>query len=202
MNATIQTKYGNIRISNGYYRISSKKERNYGKLLHRLIFEDFYGEIPEGFVVHHKDGNKLNNCILNLQLMKKSEHDRLHNEGDNNHRCWQGKHHSLETRKKISESKKGKLRGKEPKQTLINKSKSRNTTGFFKVIKQNKPLTKQGFLWIYHYKNNNKTKRLASTSLITLKTKVILRGLEWMIIDYKKAAATCNKYGYELNELI
>ena len=76
----MKSKFGNINIkSDGYYVISSEKEGNYGKYLHRLIYEELYGEIPQGYVIHHKDHNKLNNCILNLQLMKRGEHSSLHN---------------------------------------------------------------------------------------------------------------------------
>ena len=34
--------------------------------------------IKDDEVVHHKDGNKLNNKLCNLQVMTASEHARLH----------------------------------------------------------------------------------------------------------------------------
>lgn len=47
--------------------------------LHRKIWEDFHGKkVPKGYVVHHKDHNKLNNKIENLELMSRSEHQRHH----------------------------------------------------------------------------------------------------------------------------
>ena len=70
MNEVLHTKFGNAKINcRGYLAITSRKEGNNAKKLHRLMWEDFYGEIPEGYVIHHKNGNKLDNCILNLQLM-------------------------------------------------------------------------------------------------------------------------------------
>lgn len=36
---------------------------------HRLIYEMFNGEIPEGYFIDHVDGNKANNNILNLRLV-------------------------------------------------------------------------------------------------------------------------------------
>ena len=45
---------------------------------HRIIWERAFGKIPEGYVIHHKDGNKHNNDLSNLQLMKSSEHKALH----------------------------------------------------------------------------------------------------------------------------
>lgn len=100
----LYTKFGIAKIDRGYYRISSSKEGNYHKYLHRLIYENFYKcETPEGFVIHHKDGNKLNNCILNLQLISEHDHISLHKKGTN---------HSLESRMKMSKAKKGKYTGK------------------------------------------------------------------------------------------
>lgn len=96
----LHTKFGIAKVDREYFRISSSKEGNYQKYLHRLIFEDFYGiEVPDGFVVHHKDGNKLNNCILNLQLMREFDHRSLHHKGTT---------HTLEAKIKMSKAKKGK----------------------------------------------------------------------------------------------
>ena len=46
--------------------------------LHRQIWIDNFGEIPKGFVIHHKDENPLNNKLDNLELMAKGVHSRLH----------------------------------------------------------------------------------------------------------------------------
>ena len=184
MNTTISTKFGNIRLNNGYYCISSKKENNWGKLFHRLLFEDFYGSIPNGFVVHHKDGNKLNNCILNLQLMRKTEHDKLHNTGENNHKYWKGKHLSEEAKRKLSLSKQGQNNpnyGKHHSKSTLNKmSNALNTTGYFRVMKIKKDGVKQGFTWLYaYYDENGKRHRITSVDLDKLKEKVLVKGLEW-----------------------
>lgn len=92
----MRTKFGNAKISNnGYYVITSKKEGNQNKLLHRLIWEDFYNcEVPEGYIIHHKNGDKLDNCILNLQVMRDKDHRILHNTGENH--PFFGKHLSNE----------------------------------------------------------------------------------------------------------
>lgn len=62
------------RKENGHYR------GYHGKYLHRAVWEFYNGEIPKGYVVHHKDFNPENNSIENLQLMTHSEHKKLHNE--------------------------------------------------------------------------------------------------------------------------
>jgi hypothetical protein len=47
----------------------------YGKvwLAHRVIWEAFNGEIPDGFQINHIDGNKANNRIENLRAATKEE---------------------------------------------------------------------------------------------------------------------------------
>jgi hypothetical protein len=84
---SITTKFGTAEISDdGYYRITSVKEGNLNKLLHRLIFEDSHQtKIPDGYIIHHEDGDKLNNNIENLVLMTKSQHAAIHMKMENNH---------------------------------------------------------------------------------------------------------------------
>ena len=49
------------------------------RLLHVVIMEKIIGRrLYSNECVHHKDGNKLNNDVCNLELMTKSEHSRLH----------------------------------------------------------------------------------------------------------------------------
>lgn len=77
----LHTQFGNVTLSNneGYYKIVSRKEGYFDKRWHRVIFESFYGPIPKGCVIHHIDGDKTNNCILNLQLLTRADHNRQHN---------------------------------------------------------------------------------------------------------------------------
>ena len=49
-----------------------------GKLLHREVWKHFNGEIPEGYVIHHIDGDPSNNDLANLQMLTRSEHVKLH----------------------------------------------------------------------------------------------------------------------------
>lgn len=47
---------------------------------HRHIWIKHNCNIPKGYHIHHIDGDKLNNKIENLQLMKNSDHQKLHNQ--------------------------------------------------------------------------------------------------------------------------
>lgn len=47
---------------------------------HNLIWEEAYGPIPEGSEVHHKDGDKANNALENLELRDRTSHRREHSE--------------------------------------------------------------------------------------------------------------------------
>lgn len=57
----------------GYHLNSTLRKR-----LHRSIWEHHNGEIPEGYHIHHVDGDKSNNDIENLQLLSASQHQYLH----------------------------------------------------------------------------------------------------------------------------
>lgn len=60
---------------NGYFNgyVNGKRIR-----LHRYVWEKHNGEIPKGYHIHHKDHNKFNNDISNLELISASEHEKSH----------------------------------------------------------------------------------------------------------------------------
>lgn len=71
--------------SQGYYRVHAPDwwtgKIHEGRVQeHNLVYAQTHGltEIPAGHVVHHKDGNKLNNEPENLELMTRAEHARHH----------------------------------------------------------------------------------------------------------------------------
>lgn len=61
-----------------YYRPSSNYIKRGVGHLHREIWKATYGDIPDGYDIHHKDENPLNNSIDNLECLSKSEHAELH----------------------------------------------------------------------------------------------------------------------------
>ena len=49
--------------------------------VHYLVFETFNKQSIGNFFVHHKDGNKENNCVNNLELMTVTDQNRHHHGG-------------------------------------------------------------------------------------------------------------------------
>lgn len=149
------TKYGTTKLNHdGYCEISSVKEGNKGKMWHRLIWEDAYGVLPKTTHIHHIDGNPLNNCIWNLEPMNESEHLRMH---------------------KIGKTL--------PKEICYAISKSQNTTGYYRVHKQNSKRCKQGFIYVYQYKENGNRKYIKRVNLEDLQKEVERRNLKWSKIE-------------------
>ena len=83
---------------NGYVKVYvnidgiGKKRR----FLHRMVYETFIGDIPEGYEIDHINNVKTDNRLSNLQLLTKA---------DNLRKAHKGKIVSDETRKKMSEAK-------------------------------------------------------------------------------------------------
>lgn len=69
---------GSVDLRDGYLRVHLRNGKKGKKSMHRLVAADVKGETIKGFSVHHIDGNKLNNCANNLQVMPQSEHMTLH----------------------------------------------------------------------------------------------------------------------------
>lgn len=78
----LHTQFGNAKFYNKGYMITSRKEGNVNKKLHRLIYENFYKiELPSDIDIHHKDHNPKNNCICNLEALTHEEHTSKHHKG-------------------------------------------------------------------------------------------------------------------------
>lgn len=70
-------------------KFTLRNNRYYGKtygdreLMHRYVWRFYKGDIPKGYDIHHKDRNKTNNKIENLEIYEKSEHARKFSTGRN-----------------------------------------------------------------------------------------------------------------------
>lgn len=79
--------------------------KNVSKRLHRLVWETFNGEIPEGMQIDHIDGNPENNKLDNLRCVTAKENSNNPNtvwktQGDNN--GMHGRKHTEESRKQMA----------------------------------------------------------------------------------------------------
>lgn len=85
--------YGNVRnaqskklrkqqiTKSGYLRIVLYDDNLNRKIffVHRLVWINFVSDIPKGFQINHKDENKINNHLCNLELMTPKENSNYGN---------------------------------------------------------------------------------------------------------------------------
>lgn len=193
MKEKLITQYGNATLNrDGYFKLNTGKHR--GKLLHRVIFEDFYNikldeEFPNGVHIHHVDHDRTNNNIWNLEPILPFEHQSMHQKGKNNNMY--GKRNDYMKGVPCS------------KQRMKNISKTRSRTGFFRVYPKKNKIYKQGFQWCYHYYKDGEKKQthITSVDLLKLKQKVLEKGLEWFIVNEEIAKQVCDEFGYDLMEV-
>ena len=89
----------NHKDNKGHLRVTLKGKVFY---IHRLIWETFNGTIEPGFEIHHKDFNKENNSLSNLEKLTCADHMRLHRKIDNlGYKNFYGKKHSEESKQKM-----------------------------------------------------------------------------------------------------
>lgn len=62
----------------GYYRATTYQRGSSPRRLHRVLYEESHGPIPEGHDVHHIDHDKTNNIDSNFELLSAKEHTHRH----------------------------------------------------------------------------------------------------------------------------
>jgi hypothetical protein len=65
-------------VAGGYRRVCPNRFGQRHLRVQRLVFAAFHGPIPEGFHVHHKDEDKLNNRPGNLEALSRPDHAVVH----------------------------------------------------------------------------------------------------------------------------
>lgn len=126
--------------------VDTETEKTFRMKYHLYVWISNNGPIPEGWVIHHIDFNKLNDDISNLKMMTREEHDRLHLQlrwqsqdfadkmSKNTKQLWQdeeyriktirrGWHHTEESKRKSSEKQKGRIIPEEQKEKISCASK-------------------------------------------------------------------------------
>ncbi len=57
---------------------TKRRQKRGHEFEHRRVWREHYGDIPEGSIVHHVNGDKKDNRIENLRLMRRREHSQYH----------------------------------------------------------------------------------------------------------------------------
>lgn len=65
-----------VQTSGRYYQSDDRKAEY--RLLHRRVWAEANGPIPDGHVIHHIDGDWRNNDLSNLELKESTQHMREH----------------------------------------------------------------------------------------------------------------------------
>ena len=91
-----------FKLGINYLGVSINRKPEY---VHRIMAKTFLSDTNEGLQVNHKDGNKLNNHIENLEWVTRSEnikhsYDSLGRRGRTQN-FWKGKKHKAETIEKM-----------------------------------------------------------------------------------------------------
>ena len=161
----MMTEFGKAHLNNdGYYVIVNNGE-NHMKYLHRLIYEKTHKlTLLSSAIIHHEDGNRSNNSIENLKMMSRAEHNSIHHKDKIN---------SPETIKKMSQS----------KMMENNPMFGKGECEYYRVYKTKCSNCKQGFRWVYEYKENGKPKKVSRVNLTDLEVEIKSRGLDWFKIN-------------------
>lgn len=147
--------------------------------------------------VPHLKGQFLTNYLNALEIFyiekyntfKDTNHYNLTKGGDGG----LGRKHSKESIQKIRKWQQNKTY---ELSTLHKLSKSNgNSTGFFRVSKMKDPTLRQGFRWVYKYRENSLRKRISRINFYDLKEAVISQGLNWEVIDENLANKTLKEVG-------
>ena len=93
-----------------------KKDKGTVQYVHRFVMEQYIGrKLSNKEIVHHKNGNKADNRIKNLEIVTRAEHAHIHNKGRKNtwghktSKTLKGHFMSEKTKKKISKTCKGRI---------------------------------------------------------------------------------------------
>jgi len=159
-------------------------EKKDGKVIKRAtrVWCEHFGKdkVPDGYVIHHINGDRLDDRIQNLQCVEDTIHRRYHNIKNYNEMSDYEKDDICLRLNIGREEWFDNLSENEKKERWLHLAKKNNTTGYYRVYKDKNKRMKQGFIWRYKYYDNGKLKAIVSVDIDKLKEKVLDKGLEWI----------------------
>lgn len=167
-------------------KISIKNGRRaiYGTYIYRLVDYLFRGELPDGYHIHHKNLNKLDDRLDNLVRLTINEHGQIHSFKENN--PMYHKEFTNEHKQHLSQAAKGNHKSKEHKEKIrisnIGKNKGKHPTEYARLKMS---LSRRGNKNALGYKHTKESKLKISEGQI---------GKHW----YNNG--TVNKFAYECPE--
>lgn len=174
----------------GYYVVSIyvdgvKKQYK----VHDLVAETFIPNPDNKKYVHHIDKNKLNNSVSNLMWVTKEEHSSIH--GDKRNRAYV---FTEETKKKMSESAKGKIISTETRKKISNALKGKTQSEEHRL----KRAESKKMPVIQYDKKNNFIKEWKSALDAEIETNISRCHIAQVCKGYRKTAGGFVwKYGFK-----
>lgn len=177
--------YENI-LSSSFNKVKFK-ERNYRKPTHMIVAEKVYGEIPDGYVIHHKNKNKFDNRPENLRIMKQEEHNKLHSNEKHQIEFLKSEQFKNQRLKKLNENgfydEKYYEKKKEVATNNITKYMNNNVEDFKRVVEENAERGSEFFS-----NNNNNSEMIIRQKLGKIRK---------IIMNCKSENIKINKNNYE-----
>src|SRR5262245_26989287 len=71
-------RHGHVYVHLGYETQPDGTRKRIGDYEHRIVWREAHGEIPKSYHVHHRNGDRTDNRLENLELMSWHAHGKIH----------------------------------------------------------------------------------------------------------------------------
>ena len=71
-------RHGHVYVHLNYKLQPDGTRKRIGDYQHRIVWREAHGEIPPGYHIHHRNGDRTDNRLENLELMSWRQHGKIH----------------------------------------------------------------------------------------------------------------------------